>query len=348
MYKEIPESFKENLRLKISIKSNHQINAEFDDANYSGKYKTNMYLLPKGEMPGNYRFRCLPTIEISKIYSDFLNKNISIDEICEKAINFYNKNLHLFDQINLCDYETCKKHFGIFFINSVYNPRKFSDKLIKENIDGIYAIGIIKMSLLSGSGIEYIEIDEDMIKSWNKTKEEVMIECLLNAFDIEDTNIIPWLNLYNNPIHKDWVDSLSSADITRFNKEKVVKNKDDIYGTVKMFNPDILDMLYKIIKKDFFVLPESIDSFSAMPISNNENLIKEYKKRNKRLIIDNSRFIDPEYIVKDHIYIYSGKEKSLYYLDKNENPIVVDISKYSIENLKKILETIKHENKEME
>lgn len=85
-----------------------------------------------------------------------------------------------------------------------------------------------------------------------------------------------------------------------------------------------------------------------MPISNNENLIKEYKKRNKRLIIDNSRFLHPTYIVKDHIYIYSGKEKSLYYLDKNEDPIVVDISKYSIENLKKILKTIKHENKEME
>lgn len=348
---DIPESFKKELETNIDIMSDHQIKIQFKDITQNNKTQASMIILPMDIQLGNLKSGIYPVMDLGLIYIDYIQEKISIEEICEEMINFYNEEYKelLFQISDFNNYENCKHDLDIILYNPNYNI-DLSDEVLREKIDNLYAIPIINVYSQKNIQIGCIKINEDLLKLWGKTKDEIIVQCLLNAFDINRIMIKPYLESINiNEFISDYPDMLLDPlflDFKNlFRNTQIVSNKDKSYGAAKIFSPDILDMLYKKSKTDLFIIPNSVNEFFIQPAPKNENILNEYEKQ-CQILSECNYELDPKEVVNNHIYVYSGQKRTLFYLDENKDIKIVDIAKYSKDNLEQILKIINEKDQQ--
>lgn len=349
---DIPEAFKKELETTIDKMSDHQIKIQFKDITQNNKTQASMIISPMDMQLGNIKSGICPVMDLGLIYVDYIQEKVSIDEICEEMVDFYNKTykeLYIPQNVDFSNYEKCKQNLDII----LYNPNiniNLPDEILKEKIDDLYAVPIINVFSQKNNQIGYIKINKDLLKLWGKTKDEIIAQCFLNAFDINKIMISPYLESINsNELFHDYPDMLLNPLFAKFNdifkNTQIVSNKDNTFGAVKIFSPDILDMLYKKSKTDLFIIPNSVNEFFIQPAPKNENILNEYK-RQCQILSECNYELDPKEVVNNHIYVYSGQKRTLFYLDENENIKIVDISKYSKENLEQILRAINEKDQQ--
>lgn len=339
---DIPESFKKELETNIDIMSDHQIKIQFKDITKNNKTQASMIILPIDKQLGKIKSGIYPVMDLGLIYIDYIQEKISIEEICEE--------MELLFQISdFNNYENCKHDLDIILYNPNYNI-DLSDEVLREKIDNLYAIPIINVYSQKNIQIGCIKINEDLLKLWRKTKDEIIAQCFLNAFDINKVMIKPYLNeSIINEFVSDYPDmSLDPLFLdfkNLFRNTQIVSNKDKSYSAAKIFSPDILDMLYKKSKTDLFIIPNSVNEFFIQPAPKNENILNEYEKQ-CQILSECNYELDPKEVVNNHIYVYSGQKRTLFYLDENKDIKIVDIAKYSKDNLEQILKIINEKDQQ--
>ena len=152
-------------------------------------------------------------------------------------------------------------------------------------------------------------ISQELLKSWGKTKEEIIAEALKMAPVIMPIEIHNMGNLVKEMLFnmKEAGESIPEGLETPDSDMIIVTTRDNFTGA-SLFYDGVLEMIAKQFDGFFYILPSSTCEFIIVPGKS-----CPYPEDLSRMVSDiNIRAVSPELVLSDHAYVYrNGKIGSL-------------------------------------
>ena len=143
------------------------------------------------------------------------------------------------------------------------------------------------------------KVNEQMLKMWNKTKEEVFITAMNKQGYIIKSMFDTISELLNSDNNFDDMSDIIENSIFDTG-QKVITNKEKSFGASVLYHKDILSNVANQYGKDIYIIPSSIHEVIVTPI--NHSVTKE--DMNQMIKEVNETEVSPEERLSNHVYIF--------------------------------------------
>lgn len=214
-----------------------------------------------------------PVIYLDAFYEEYLQRGISIEEVCEEVIHTYkiSKTNHKFNTSGVMDFYQVKDKICFKLVNTQRNQELLADVPHIKFLD----LAIIYFILISkdSAGMDTIMVRNNIINMWDVDADELYIIALRNTQRLFRGTVSPISSVISEMINSD-ANDYSIEDI--FDMEVggadaipmyVATNVDKINGAAVIFYDNLLKEFADRIHSDFFILPSSIHEVLLVPVS---------------------------------------------------------------------------------
>lgn len=235
-----------------------------------------------------------PTFYLEDLYEAYRN-GAAVKDIAEGMIDFAKENnlSTLPDGIDIGDYDSIRKNLGLMVIGETAN-REYLRDMVYEKIEDLALLPIVFINDSRSTGC--IKIRKDLLAIWGVAAQEVMEDARKNA----PKSMPPMFNQLGDILQENLFTGSEDAAIPEEAELFVVSNQFYAYGASVAFYPRFFESIAKALKKDFFVLPSSV----------NEMILLRDLGQNPlellRIVTEVNRTqVAPEEVLTDAVYYYS-------------------------------------------
>ena len=235
-----------------------------------------------------------PTFYLEDLYEAYLN-GTAVEDIAEGVIDFARENnlSMLPDGIDIGDYESIRKNLGLMVIGETAN-REYLRDMVYEKIEDLALLPIVFIN--DSRSIGCIKIRKDLLAIWGVTAHEVMEEARKNA----PKSMPPMFKQMGDILQGELCLGAEDASIPEEAELFVVSNQYYAYGASVGFYPGFFESIGKALKKDFFVLPSSVNELI---------ILRDFGQNPLELlqIVEtvNRTQVAPEEVLADAVYYFS-------------------------------------------
>lgn len=204
----------------------------------------------------------------------------------------------------LSEYEKIRGELFIRLINEERNRKNLEDAIYRTI--GDIALVVYARMAESESGISSAKISERFTEIWQKSKDEIFTEALLNTYFISPPRIYRWEELIFDPEYsgENFMDIVSEHSLLKTAIGNCLSTSRKINGAVAVFLPGVAERIYDLLNSDFYIVFTSIHE--AM-IHNVESVKKEDLQEILNDITD--KVTPKEEFLSSCIYRYSHDTK---------------------------------------
>lgn len=206
------------------------------------------------------------------------------------------------------DYEYAK---GKLFLSMASMPRKESDIFSPHKQVGDLQVHVRIMIGQVWSQNEAVNasivVNENLLKKWDKSFDEVYEDATRNMSNILPTIIEPMEDVFGR--------MLQDMDFEFVNESPllVVRNQSMNHGAANLFLPGIMDELADRVGGSYVIIPSSVHEVLILPPSMmedglNKDMITDVEKMIQEI---NETFVSPEDRLSDHAYYYDAERKEI-------------------------------------
>ena len=245
-----------------------------------------------------------PTLYLNDYYP-LVSKGLSIDNIIEKLLEASKRavNIPNFTPEDIQDFSKVKSAIFFKLINKRANETLLSDVPYVKYLD--LAIVFCIMIPMDTKNWGSILIHDNLLETWNITKETLLEYAKINTYQIFAPKVTPLRDLLKEMLTKE--DKELFPDLTPAFPMLVVTNCRNNHGASVICYPDYLKNLATEMDTDFIILPSSIHEVILLPLEGSMD-IGQLSQMVQQV---NATQLSPEEVLSDHAYLYLRHENKV-------------------------------------
>lgn len=248
-----------------------------------------------------------PTIYLEEYFTCYQNGD-SVEKIVEDILGFYRnvRQVKSWDYEKILTYEGVKSRIVFKLINTIQNQR-FLEKVPHMDFLDLSIVFYVLLDV-TDEGTASMSVTMDHIKQWNVSKDQLWNDACENVKSLLPAEFFTMNYAIKEMLRKgmgvqenqDGSENLFLRESDTRDGMYVLSNNLRNYGASCIAYPHILDVIWGILQKDFYVLPSSVHEVIITPCqstvhcSDLDEMIRDINRTQ----------LEPEEILSDHAYLY--------------------------------------------
>ena len=254
-----------------------------------------------------------PTIYLEPFYSSF-QKGCSIEKLAEELYCCYREETgQVPDCIQMLQqYEAAKAYIFCKLIHIEENRR-----LLAETPHRIYLdFAIVPYFEVNGEQLYKgsVLLKNTYLSYWKVSEEELLDYAIEHTKKVKGVLLRPMTEVLDSFLSEEDVEFAKHAGHEMY----VLTNTEKFLGAMQIYFPDVLEMVSRRLKGDYYLLPSSVHEWIVIPaaqVLERELLFTMVREVNETEVLE-------EEVLSNNIYLYSASSQKIYIyqhiIDKND------------------------------
>ena len=241
-----------------------------------------------------------PVIYLEKFYKEYLQGN-NFNEIVKEIVLLYHeaKKGNIIDTEKLMNFEDIKNKIGLKLINTENN---------REFLEFIPSIPFLDLSIIfyiiietNPGGLAEKNITNEDMDIWEVSVQDLWEHALKNASGMFSAVLQTMDGVIKERQGAGKEENLFTENIGKKDNMYVLSNQLKCYGASCIAYPGVPEMIWKILKSDYYIIPSSTEEMIIIPEHRISGSVEEW---NAMLYELNSAHIAAEKVLSNHCYRY--------------------------------------------
>ena len=241
-----------------------------------------------------------PVIYLEKFYKEYLQGN-NFNEIVKEIVLLYHeaKKGNIIDTEKLMNFEDIKNKIGLKLINTENN---------REFLEFIPSIPFLDLSIIfyiiietNPGGLAEKNITNEDMDIWEVSVQDLWEHALKNSSGMFSAVLQTMDGVIKERQGAGKEENLFTENIGKKDNMYVLSNQLKCYGASCIAYPGVPEMIWKILKSDYYIIPSSTEEMIIIPEHRISGSVEEW---NAMLYELNSAHIEAEKVLSNHCYIY--------------------------------------------
>ena len=241
-----------------------------------------------------------PVIYLEKFYKEYLQGN-NFNEIVKEIVLLYHeaKKGNIIDTEKLMNFEDIKNKIGLKLINTENN---------REFLEFIPSIPFLDLSIIfyiiietNPGGLAEKNITNEDMDIWEVSGQDLWEHALKNSSGMFSAVLQTMDGVIKERQGAGKEENLFTENIGKKDNMYVLSNQLKCYGASCIAYPGVPEMIWKILKSDYYIIPSSTEEMIIIPEHRISGSVEEW---NAMLYELNSAHIAAEKVLSNHCYRY--------------------------------------------
>lgn len=241
-----------------------------------------------------------PVIYLEKFYKEYLQGN-NFNEIVKEIVLLYHeaKKGNIIDTEKLMNFEDIKNKIGLKLINTENN---------REFLEFIPSIPFLDLSIIfyiiietNPGGLAEKNITNEDMDIWEVSVQDLWEHALKNSSGMFSAVLQTMDGVIKERQGAGKEENLFTENIGKKDNMYVLSNQLKCYGASCIAYPGVPEMIWKILKSDYYIIPSSTEEMIIIPEHRISGSVEEW---NAMLYELNSAHIAAEKVLSNHCYRY--------------------------------------------
>ncbi len=256
-----------------------------------------------------------PTLYLEEHYEKYTESNgrMSMEDMAKELIKIQERAIEIpeirFKMEDFNTFEKVKPMLEYRLVNAKMNKQKLKSVPVKY-VSDLAAIYVAKLPVKDADSCASFTINNDMLKQWGVSVEELDYVAEKNSFREENVKLYAMEDIIfsmGNP--ENILDTPFEEGNLQYDMSHmyILTNQDKMYGASMMMNVDKLSEIEARLGQGFYILPSSTHESILVPKSDFTN-----PKELAEMVTEiNGNVVDKEDKLSDNVYTFNSKEQKL-------------------------------------